>query len=170
MGTNFDLTGRVKNTFLDFHDEDCESDVDQKPSSDPGSPIARSSWSQPVDSNSRCTYRFKGESFLKQPVSSLMNTGGKVAKNDDQEDSGQHDKREQSEAKKFVRPCRRKRERFRKYVDSFKPQVDADPESFTFSNINLCPMLLHDERGRKKMASVLEDYRAMILSKGTEVQ
>jgi len=171
MGTNFELTGRVKNTFLYFREEDCESDVDQRPSSEPGSPTSsRSSWSHLVDSSNSCIYRFRGETALKQPVCSLMNTGGKVAKNDDQEPSGQDDSTEQSTVKKFKRPCKAQRERFSKYVDSLKSKVDADPEGFTLDNINIPKKLVHGERGFKKIATVLGDYRTKILSNGTESQ
>jgi len=170
MDTNFDFTGRLKNTSLDPRDEDCESDVDKRPSSDPTSPTSsRSSYSQSVDRSS-CIYKFRGERALKQPVRSLMNTRGKVAQNDVQEYFGQHDRTEQSKVREFIRPCRGKREIIRKYVDLLTPQVDAHPERFTLGNTNLPLKLVLDERGRKRTASILENYRTKILSKGTEAQ
>jgi len=170
MATQFELAGRVKNTFLDFRDEDSESDVDQRANSDPScSASSRSSWSESTDNESCHLYKFRGENDLKQPVRSQMNMHWKTQRDYDQGRARQHHNTDQAKVpKKCTRPCKGRRERFRKYVDSLKSQVDVDPQGFAFGDVNLHENLVHDERARKKVASILENYRTQILSKGTE--
>jgi len=162
----------VKNTFLDVFDEDSESDGDQRPSSDPTSQSSScSNWSEAEESASSGIYKFRGEGNLKQPVPLPVKMHGTVVKDDDRECAGQHAGKAQPKAqKKSTRPCRSKRDRFRKYVDKVKSQMYEDPEGFTMDDVNLPQNLVNDEKGQKKVASILEKYRAQVLSAGTQAQ
>jgi len=102
-----------------------------------------------------------------------MNVHGKAKRdeNEDEEHGGQHDKTERPQVqKRHIRPCKGKRDRFRQYVDKLKLQVDQDPEGFTLGSVSFPKYLTESERGRNKVASILEDYRTQLLSNSSEAQ
>jgi len=155
------LTGKLKNTFLEFESEDEGSeDSKRRPSSDPTSRSSScASWSESEESQSGRIYRFRGD--LRKPVRPL-----KVDKGE-----GQQVMTEQPKPKrKCTRPCKGKRERFRKYVDKIKTQVDQDPEGFDYEKVDHPEGLLQNDKGRKKVESIIENYRAGIMAKGSEGQ
>jgi len=161
MDTKCGLAGKVKNTFLDFDDDELESADSQRPNSDPTSDRSScSDWSESDNSeSSRCRiYKFRGEADLKKPVRLPTNMHG-------QELGG-----ESKAKKKSTRPCKGKRERFRKYVDKVKLQLAKDPQGFTLHDVDFSSNLALDERGRKKVESILENYRTQVLMHDTESQ
>lgn len=172
MASQLGITGRVKNSFLDFRDEDSESDDDQRPSSDPTSQSSScSNWSESEESTRGCTYKFRGEGNLKQPMPLPVSMRGNAGRDDNREHAGQHGGTEQPKVqKKSMRPCRGKREKFRKYVDKLKSQMAEDPEGFTMDTVDFPKNLVNDDKGRKKVASILEKYRTQALSPGTTTQ
>jgi len=172
METKLELTGRVKNTFLNFADGDSESSGERRPSSDPTSQSSNcSNWSESEESEGGRIYRFRGAANLKQPVRSQLKSQGKVESDEVQDCVEQHGGTEQPNPQwRCTRPCKARRERFRKYVDKMKAQVAEDPAGFTMDKVNVPEKLVPDERGRKKVASILENYRTQVLSQGTAAQ
>jgi len=157
MGSKGVLTGKLKNTFLEFGSDGEESDEGKRrPSSDPTTSRSSSwaSWSESEESQSGRIYKFRGD-LRQQARSSKVPNPREMPE-------------QPKPKKKCTRPCKGKRERFRKYVDKVKSQVDQDPEGFDCDKLNLPDGLVQNDKGRKKVASIIENYRAGIISKGTD--
>jgi len=148
------LTGRVKNTFLHFEDSDTESDLGQRPSSDPTSSRSASSVAS-LSETEECPvpYRFRGDLKHKQQACHRAPNGLRTLGEPAQPTET---------GKKHLRPCKSKRDKFRKYVDSLKAQLEEDPQGFDCSKIQHPQNLVQDKRGVDKVASIIEKYRAQI--------
>lgn len=60
--------------------------------------------------------------------------------------------------KKYFRPSKQQRDKFHKFVNQLKAQIDDDVDSFDISKVRFPQHVIHDETSRKKVASILETY------------
>jgi len=62
-----------------------------------------------------------------------------------------------------LRPCKGKRERYRKLVERLRDEVARDPENVDIASLVLPPSVARDDTSRAKLIAQLREYRAGLL-------
>jgi len=155
------LAGKVKNTFLHFEDDDnSDSDLEHRPSSDPTSSRSSASVASLSETDECPTvYRFRHDLQRTQ----LQKTQARESLQS--EESAQS----REKGKKYIRPCKTRRDKFRKYVDGLKVQLEKDPQGFDCNSIQHPTNVVQDKRGADKVASIIAKHRAQMIAQGPNV-
>jgi len=64
--------------------------------------------------------------------------------------------------KKRQRPCRAKRQRYRKFVNKLKAEIVADPSSFEMCQVELLPSLIDHPERLHKLTLYLESFQEQV--------
>jgi len=149
MAQHTPLIGLVKNTFLDFQDEDSDYDLagfsfaNPRANSDPTDSRSTSS-----RSSSACSDRYMFRDDLK-PLEGNEGSGG-------------HEEAEGGRKNTYRRPRRKERHNFRKYVDKLKEQLRQDPEGFNIQKIEHPQWVMRGKGSGQKVANILGNYHAQL--------
>merc|ERR1712190_482986 len=66
-----------------------------------------------------------------------------------------------------MRPCKGKRDRYRKFVDRLIHLIDEDPDSFNLRNVELPPSIASNEDARTKLVTEVTAHLEDVRSKQT---
>jgi len=129
----------IKNTFLEFLEEDLETQRHKRSSSLPPRNDAR--------------WRSEGFNMASGSRNTSQVISTKVAPH------GGEDQQASCLKRSIIRPCKARRDKFRKFVETLKQKLIQDPDAFSLDKITVPKSLVWDERTHLKVVKLLADFR-----------